>query len=104
MTFYNFSSTTKTTRMKPILLQCLSLVAVHFIEEEEKQMMSRQTCEEEHAGQIPATPASNVFCVQNRIEWDLHVTHLMEEGPSVFVQIYRMQYASFVQLCGLIKP
>ena len=38
------------------LLQCLSLIAVHFIEEEEKQMMSKQSWE---ATQTP--PASDVF-------------------------------------------
>jgi hypothetical protein len=34
----------------------------------------------------------------------MHLTHLMEEGPSAFVQFYWMEYVSFVKLCGLIEP
>ena len=81
------------------LLQCLSLIAMHYIEEEEKQKMSKRKGEE-----TQAPPASNVFFVRNRIEWDLHVTHLMEEGPNAFARLYRMPHASFVKLCGLIEP
>ena len=72
-------------------LQFLSLVAMYFIAEEEEQEGKRM-------------PSNHTIFVRNRLEWESHVTQLMEEGPNAFAQLYRMQHESFVKLCGLIEP
>ena len=84
-------------------LQLLSLIALHVIEDDEKQMSSRKRRDKE-VRQITRTTASNTIFVRNRLEWDLHVTQLMEEGPNAFVRLYRMQYTSFVKLWRLVEP
>jgi hypothetical protein len=84
-------------------LEFLSLIAMHFIEEEEATRRSRTRRKEEtHSHQAPL-PSNTIF-VRNRLEWELHVSHLLEEGPNAFVRLYRMPYASFVKLCGLVEP
>jgi hypothetical protein len=84
-------------------LQFLSLIAVQFIEVDEKQMSAR-TRDSTGYGQTTRTTSSNTIFVRNRLEWDLHVTQLMEEGPNAFVRLYRMEHASFVKLCRLVEP
>ena len=87
-------------------LQLLSLIAVYSIDEQKKQMSRKRRREQEQNGVQGTTPAasSNTIFVCIRLEWDLHVTHLLEEGPNAFSRLYRMEYASFVKLCGLIMP
>lgn len=85
-------------------LQLLSLIALHVIEDDEKQMSSSRKRRDKEVRQTTRTTASNTIFVRNRLEWDLHVTQLMEEGPNAFVRLYRMQYASFVKLCRLVEP
>lgn len=43
------------------------------------------------------------FFVRDRLAWDEHVAKLFAEGPTAFYQQYRMEYASFVKLCSLLK-
>jgi hypothetical protein len=44
------------------------------------------------------------FYVRDRLEWEVHVTELLEEDHLAFYQLYRMQHASFMKLCSLIHP
>jgi hypothetical protein len=42
------------------------------------------------------------FFVRDRIEWDLHVAELIDEGPHAFPRMYRMSHEAFVKLCSYI--
>ena len=39
---------------------------------------------------------------RNRLDWDLHVSHLNREGSNAFFKMYRMHYPSYMKLCSLI--
>lgn len=42
------------------------------------------------------------FYVRDRLEWDLHVANLIDEGPHAFPRMYRMSHEAFVKLCSYI--
>ena len=42
--------------------------------------------------------------VRDRLGWDAHVNELHLESEASFVQMYRMNEASFSKLCALIEP
>jgi DDE superfamily endonuclease len=42
--------------------------------------------------------------VRTRLEWDLHVEQLHEEGPQSFARLYRMNYSSFMKLLDILRP
>ena len=84
-------------------LTFVSLGAMHFIEEEEANRVSRTTRDEAKRTSQTTLPANTIF-VRNRLEWELNVTHFLEEVPDAFVQLYRMPHESFVKLCGIIEP
>jgi len=52
----------------------------------------------------PPVQRRRTFFVRDRIEWDAHVTSLVEEGPHAFPRMYRMSHNSFVKLCSHIDP
>jgi hypothetical protein len=81
-------------------LRFLSLIAGFVIDCKEDRRRKEQSSRQPRRTET----APNTIFVRNRLEWDLHVTHLMEEGPSAFVRLYRMQHASFERLCRLIEP
>jgi len=44
------------------------------------------------------------YYVRDRIEWDAHVAKLNFESPKAFLQMYRMDLASFNKLCSWLDP
>ena len=44
------------------------------------------------------------FYVCEQLEWERHVTKLLDEGPHAFSRMYRLDYDSFVKLCAMIEP
>ena len=52
----------------------------------------------------PAIRSRNSFYVRERLEWERHVTKLLDEGPHAFSRMYRLDYDSFVKLCTMIEP
>ena len=44
------------------------------------------------------------YCVRNRLEWEIHVQTLHEEGSAAFLRVYRMSHASFTMLNSLLEP
>lgn len=41
---------------------------------------------------------------RDRVEWNEHVTQLLNEGDIAFQRMYRMSLPSFLKLCNLIRP
>jgi len=39
---------------------------------------------------------------RNRLDWDLHVSHLNREGSNAFFKMYRMHNLSHMKVCFLI--
>lgn len=44
------------------------------------------------------------YFVRNRIEWELHVQALHQEGINQFRRMYRMRHESFIKLTGYVRP
>ena len=44
------------------------------------------------------------FYVRDRMEWERHVATLEKESPLAFNSMYRMSFASFMKLVGLVEP
>lgn len=48
--------------------------------------------------------SSDTFYVRDRMEWNLHVASLLNEGNDSFRRMYRMEFESFTNLCAMLHP